>query len=62
MAQRVLVAHGSTNGSMEKIAETVTDLDRYEAVVVGGVWKRRTTSSHRPRHRRAEGRAGRTTV
>lgn len=55
MKQRVLVAHGSTNGSTVKIAETVaevlrtagftaearparsvTDLERYEAVVVGG--------------------------
>ncbi|MFA3872610.1 flavodoxin domain-containing protein [Streptomyces sp. MMCC 100] len=55
MEQRVLVTHGSTNGSTERIAETVaevlrtagitaealparsvTDLDTYEAVVVGG--------------------------
>lgn len=54
MEQRVLVAHGATNGSTEEIAETVadvlrtmgitaevparsvTDLNPYEAVVVGG--------------------------
>ncbi|MEU9552047.1 flavodoxin domain-containing protein [Streptomyces werraensis] len=55
MEQRVLVAHGSTSGSTERIAQTVadvlrtagitaevqparsvTDLDPYEAVVVGG--------------------------